>query len=57
MTFKEDYTTEAIKSAVLLDKDMTAEQKTAEEKKIIVSDEAYLQADMTFQMKHIFKPI
>ena len=47
MTFKERYTTAAIKTSVSLDKDATPEMISKENAKIEVSNDAYLSAEMT----------
>lgn len=46
MTFKDRYTTEAIKTAVSINKDKTADEKILETEKVIVSNDAFLQAEM-----------
>lgn len=47
MIFKEAYTTEAIKSSILLDSSKPKEEKDKEEKKTVVSNDSYLNAEMT----------
>lgn len=46
MNFKDKYTTEAIKAEIQADKEATPEVKEAENKKIVVSNEAMLSAEM-----------
>jgi len=46
MKFKDSFTTAEIKTSVLNDKDKTKEEKEKEEKKIVVSNDAYLNAEM-----------
>lgn len=46
MSFKERFTTEEIKNKIKLDKDTPQEKKDQEEKKSIVSNDAYLNAEM-----------
>jgi len=46
MNFKEKYTTEAIKAEILKDDKISKEVKEAEEKKMIVSNDAMLNAEM-----------
>ena len=47
MSFQDKYTTEEIKNKIKLDKDIPQEKKDQEEKKSIVSNDAYLQAEVT----------
>ena len=54
MSFKERFTTEGVKSEVSNDKDKTAEEKEKENGKIVVSNEAYLNAEM---MENLTKEI
>ncbi len=46
MNFKDKYTTEAIKAEILKDDKVSAEVKQAEEKKMIVSNDTMLNAEM-----------
>lgn len=46
MNFKDKYTTEAIKAEILKDDKVSAEVKKAEEKKMIVSNDTMLNAEM-----------
>jgi hypothetical protein len=46
MNFKDKYTTEAIKAEIIKDDKVSAEVKKAEEKKMIVSNDTMLNAEM-----------
>lgn len=46
MNFKDKYTTEAIKAEILKDDKVSAEVKKAEEKKLVVSNDTMLNAEM-----------
>jgi hypothetical protein len=46
MIFKDKYTTVAIKEAILADKNISIDDKAKEEKKLIVSNDTYLNAEM-----------
>ena len=46
MNFKDKYTTEAIKAEILKDDKASAEVKKAEEKKLVVSNDTMLNAEM-----------
>jgi len=48
--FKETYTTEAIKTAILSGIKITPEEKAIEENKAVVSNEAYLNAEMILEL-------
>ena len=50
MNFKEAYTTTAIKEAVISDPKSSPEEKEKENKKIIVSNDAFLQAEMISEL-------
>ena len=47
MNFQDKYTTLSKIIEVNLDKDATAGAKAAEDKKIVISEEAFLQAELT----------
>jgi hypothetical protein len=46
MIFKDNYTTASLKASISADKDKTPEYKEAENKKIEVSNDAFLNAEM-----------
>ena len=46
MNFKDKYTTEAIKAEILKDVKVSSEVKQAEEKKLVVSNDTMLNAEM-----------
>jgi len=46
MNFKDKYTTEAIKAEILKEDKVSAEVKKAEEKKLVVSNDTMLNAEM-----------
>lgn len=46
MNFKDKYTTEAIKAEILKDDKVSSEVKKAEEKKLVVSNDTMLNAEM-----------
>lgn len=46
----EKYTTTAIKEAIIADKDATLEEKASEQKKVVLSDDAFAICDFIEQL-------
>lgn len=55
MSFKENYTTDLIKAKISANKDIAQEKKDKENSKTVVSDDAFLFAEMIEELKQEIK--